>query len=117
MPSTGELLRARRHAHGLTQARLARRAGTTQAAISRLERDAVSPTHQTLRQLLLALGESPALSTVALDTGVDPHHLAARRARPPHERVELAFSWNRLAGEIARAGERARAGGRPGAGR
>jgi hypothetical protein len=39
----------------------------------------------------------------------DRSRLRALRARPPAERLELAISWNRLAGQIARAGEAARA--------
>lgn len=105
----GELIRARREAHGLTQARLARRAGTTQAAISRLETGGVSPTFETLADVLVAMGERVEPRARAIDVEGDPRRLAALRARPPAERVELAFSWNRLAGEIARAGTRARA--------
>lgn len=109
MQSPGQLIRARREAHGLTQTRLARRAGTTQAAISRLERGHVSPTFETLAELLLAMGERPEPAVRRLELGGDRRRLAALRARPAAERVELAFSWNRLAGEIARAGARARA--------
>src|SRR5215213_2371072 len=48
----GHLLREARRRHGVSQARLAIRAGTTQSAISRIERDQVSPTVETLRGLL-----------------------------------------------------------------
>lgn len=109
MQTVGDLIRDRRMAHGLTQARLARRAGTTQAAVSRLERGHVSPTFETLTELLLALGERPEPASRRLDFPGDPRRLAAMRARAPAERAELAFSWNRLAGEIAQAGARARA--------
>jgi hypothetical protein len=33
---------------------------------------------------------------------------ASLRARPPAERLALAISWNRLAGEVARTGAQAR---------
>lgn len=108
MPTPGELVRDRRLAHRLTQAQLARRAGTTQPAISRIERDQISPTVHTLSELLLALGEAPELASRRLDLDVDSARLAAIKARPAFERAELAFTWNRLAGEIAAAGARAR---------
>jgi transcriptional regulator with XRE-family HTH domain len=53
----GALLAAVRKRHGLTQAQLAARAGTSQAAISRIERNAVSPSVSTLGQLLDLMGE------------------------------------------------------------
>lgn len=106
--SAGRLVRERRLAHGLTQQRLARRAGTSQAAISRIERDEVSPTAETLGEILLALGEEPDWATRPLDHQHDPRHLADMLARAPEERVELAWSWNRFAGEVALARARAR---------
>jgi uncharacterized protein len=53
----GDLIREARVRHGLSQERLARRAGTRQSAISRLERGDVSPTVETLELLLNAMGE------------------------------------------------------------
>ena len=50
-----DLAAARRHA-GLTQAQLAERIGTTQAAITRLERGRFQPAVGTLRRLAAALG-------------------------------------------------------------
>ena len=104
----GLLLRDRRVAHGLSQAQLARRAGTTQAAISRIERGEVSPTFTTLLALFDALGEVPELSVRRAEGGHDTRHLADMAARSPDERLELAMSWNKLAGEVALAGRRAR---------
>src|SRR5262245_30928178 len=57
--SAGTLIRERRQANGLSQAKLARRAGSTQAALSRLERDEVSPTFDTVARLLAVMGEEP----------------------------------------------------------
>ncbi len=108
MSSPGDFIRARRLAHELTQAQLALRAGTTQAALSRLERDELSPTFDSVSRLLAALGELPELSARRSQPDADPEHLRAQRARRPAERVELALSWNRLAGEIAGAGAAAR---------
>lgn len=100
----GELVRTTRERLGLSQRRLALRAGTTQAAVSRIERGAVSPTFATLRQLMLAMGEEPELSARRLGTDWDPLHFASTLARSPAERLELALSWNRTAGQIVQAG-------------
>jgi uncharacterized protein len=50
--TAAELLRESRRRHGITQAQLAARARTSQAAISRIERGLVSPTVETLATLL-----------------------------------------------------------------
>ncbi|MGI8593070.1 MAG: helix-turn-helix domain-containing protein [Solirubrobacteraceae bacterium] len=104
----GPVLLGRRLAHSLTQAQLARRAGTTQAAISRIERGRVSPTFATFSSLLGALGEVPEVTARRAAGSHDARHLADMAARSPEERLELAMSWNKLAGEIALAGRRAR---------
>lgn len=104
----GALLRARREAHGLTQARLALRAGTTQAAVSRVERGELSPSVATLERLLWAMGEELALSAHPAPAEWDEDHLRDALRRPAPERLALALSWNRLAGQLAAAGARAR---------
>ncbi|MFZ2050290.1 MAG: helix-turn-helix transcriptional regulator [Solirubrobacteraceae bacterium] len=103
-----DLVRSTRERLGLSQRQLALRAGTTQAAVSRIERGVVSPTFTTLRQLMLAMGEEPELAARRLPTDWDPLHLASTLARSPEERLELALSWNRMAGRIAHAGHSAR---------
>jgi transcriptional regulator with XRE-family HTH domain len=70
-PTPGQLLREARRSHGVTQAQLAIRASTTQSAISRIERDQVSPSVETLRELLHLLGEDLVLATESRDAGVD----------------------------------------------
>lgn len=55
--SPGELLRGVRARHGLDQRTLARRAGTTQAQVSRIERGEISPGVDTLARLFAAAGE------------------------------------------------------------
>lgn len=108
MAGPGTLIRERRRAHCLTQAQLALRAGTTQAALSRLERGELSPTLATLERLLGALGEGLDISACRPEPGIDLAHLRDLRRRTPAERLELAIGWNRLAGELARAGREAR---------
>lgn len=112
MVDPGELIRQRRLAHGLTQAQLALRAATTQTALSRLERGELSPSIATIERILLVLGETIELGARRLDGDYDEAHLAGLLARSPAERLELAMSWNRLAGEVAVAG-RAAAGSVP----
>ena len=106
--TAAELIRAARTRHGLTQAQVARRAGTTQTAISRLERGDRSPTAETLRRLLLVIGEELDLRSRPLRGEYDPAHLRAEHALTPAERLERAFAWMRLNAEIRVAGKRTR---------
>ncbi len=94
--------------HGLTQAQLARRAGTTQTAISRLERGDRSPSIETLRRLVLVMGEDLDLRTHRLKGEHDPAHLRAERALRPAERLERAFAWMRFNAALSGASRRAR---------
>ncbi len=72
METPGALLRDARRRHGVSQKRLAIRAGTTQSAISRIEKDRVSPSVETLRELLYLLGEDLALASRILGSrGID----------------------------------------------
>lgn len=103
------MIRTTRIRHGLTQQRLARRVGTHQSAISRLEADQNSPSVETLELLLHAMGESLQLASQPLERDYDPVHRQATAARPPGERLALGISWNRMAGRLAAAGRRARA--------
>lgn len=104
----GALIRQRRLANGLTQRELARRAGTTQAALSRLEAGELSPTFGTFERLLAAMGEEASIAVSRPDAELDRERLDALRERTPSERLELAIGWNRLAGEFAQAGARSR---------
>jgi transcriptional regulator with XRE-family HTH domain len=67
----GQLLREARERHGVSQKQLAARASTTQSAISRIERDKVSPSVETLGELLYLLGEDLALGAEPRDSGID----------------------------------------------
>lgn len=66
----GSLVRDLRRQSGLGQAELARRVGTEQPAISRIERDAVSPSLDTLHRLFEAMGMTFALEPVRLQDRV-----------------------------------------------
>ncbi|MGH2540968.1 MAG: helix-turn-helix domain-containing protein [Actinomycetota bacterium] len=91
----GTLLREARTRAGLTQRQLARKAGVPQPAVSRIERDHVSPRLETLDVLLRGCGltldlvERPGL-------GVDRTLIRERLRLSPIERARLtAREWNR----------------------
>jgi transcriptional regulator with XRE-family HTH domain len=106
----GDLIREHRERLGLSQRLLALRAGTTQAAVSRIERGLTAPTWETLRALLLAMGHEPELGARRLVGRWDPVHMSALRERPPVERLELALSANRFAAGLRKAGAEASGG-------
>ena len=66
---TGAFIREIRRAHDLDQSALARRAGTTQTYISRIERDEVSPSVRTLERLLHSMGLRLRLEVEPLSPG------------------------------------------------
>lgn len=88
--SPGDLLREARKRHGVSQERLAIRAGTTQSAISRIERDRVSPTFETLSALLHMAGEDLVLASESRDAGIDATLVESRLAESTAERLDLA---------------------------
>lgn len=92
MKTPGELLKEARERHGVSQKRLAMRAGTTQSAISRIERDRISPSIATLRELLYLLGEDLSLDAEARDFGIDRTLNAERLSVSPSERVEYGLA-------------------------
>lgn len=84
----GQLLREARRRHGVSQEQLAARARTSQAAISRIERDVVSPSVSTLATLLDLLGEKLELSASPIDYGHDPTLLEQTLAMSVDERIQ-----------------------------
>jgi transcriptional regulator with XRE-family HTH domain len=84
----GALVRDVRRRHRVTQKGLAIRAGTTQSSISRIERDHVSPTVETLRELLFLMGEDLVLGTCERHAGVDRDAIRANLALSTTERIE-----------------------------
>jgi uncharacterized protein len=104
----GQLIRTTRLRGGLSQGRLARRVGTQQSAISRLEADEISPSVETLDQLLRAMGERLEIGIGEPERTYDPAHRKATAERSPGERLALGISWNRMAGRLAAAGRATR---------
>lgn len=68
------------------------RAGTTQSAISRIERDGASPTVETLCELLYLLGEDLTLGVEQRDFGIDRTLNAERLKTSPSERLEYGLA-------------------------
>jgi len=68
------------------------RASTTQSAISRIERDRVSPSIETLSELLYLLGEDLILGIEERDFGIDRTLNAERLKLSPSERVAYGLS-------------------------
>jgi transcriptional regulator with XRE-family HTH domain len=102
------LIKSTRARHRLSQTRLARRAGTQQSAISRIEANEVSPTVETLTLLMRSMGERLEISPAPLERDYDPVHRKTAAARSPAERLALGISWNRMAGRLRAAGRAAR---------
>jgi len=68
------------------------RASTTQSAISRIERDRVSPSVETLRELLYLLGEDLSLGSAERDFGIDRTMVAERLKMSPSERIQYGLA-------------------------
>ena len=89
------LIRDARHAAGLTQRELARRAGTSQPAIARYERGAASPSVATLDRILRAAGQRLVLGAEA--TG-SQHVASSARMRALRARRREALALIRAHG-------------------
>jgi transcriptional regulator with XRE-family HTH domain len=89
----GELVREARQRHGVSQKQLAIRASTTQSAISRIERDKVSPSVETLRELLYLLGEDLELGAAPRDSGIDATLIDQQLRRSPTERLDYGAAF------------------------
>jgi transcriptional regulator with XRE-family HTH domain len=89
----GKLLREVRTAYGISQSDLAIRANTTQSAISRIESGRVSPSFDTVRELLRLLNADLILDASARDTGVDPTLNERNFKFSPSVRLERGLGW------------------------
>ena len=103
----GELVKARRTRHGLSQRRLAHRAGTSQSAIARIENGTEEVTWSRLRLLLLAMGEEPVLQSAPLAGRYDAWDILEQRGLPAETRLANGIAFNKLGTELAAAGRAA----------
>ncbi|MEX2253045.1 MAG: helix-turn-helix transcriptional regulator [Thermoleophilaceae bacterium] len=104
----GELIRELRRRKGLSQRQLALRAGTSQAAVGRIERGEEDVTWGRLSSLLIAMGEEPELASRPLRGRYHPRDLLHDRDRPPPERLESAIKQNAFATELVESTGRAK---------
>jgi len=89
----GRLLRDARIRHRISQEQLAARAGTTQSSISRIEKERISPSVETLRELLYLLGEDLVLSAERRDAGIDETLIDERLRMNETERLEYGLAF------------------------
>ncbi|MBS1861334.1 MAG: helix-turn-helix domain-containing protein [Actinobacteria bacterium] len=99
--TSAELIRDARRRHGLSQRRLALRAGASQAWLSRIEQGKVSPSVESLDRLLSVMGESLNLQAERpIADEEDREWRRIHRARPIAERLERAFDAAGFAAEL-----------------
>lgn len=107
----GPLVAAARTRAGLTQQDLARRAGTSQSAIARLERGQGSPSVDTLRRVLAAAGFSLRIDlqpagaagdpvVEAYKAGVDRTLIRANLAKTVERRLDDVEAFRKSAAEL-----------------
>jgi transcriptional regulator with XRE-family HTH domain len=109
MSVLGEHLQRVRRRHGVSQKSLARRAGTSQAAISRIESGREAPSFERFTQLLLVLGERPVLDTEPLPHDLDPADVAYAQRLTAQQRLAESASWNLVSTQLEIAAARVRA--------
>jgi len=96
----GQLLKDARRRHHVTQKQLAARARTSQAQISRIERDLVSPSVATLANLLDLLGEELELDARPLDYGIDRTLFDVTLRMTPERRLAAGARATRSLAEL-----------------
>jgi transcriptional regulator with XRE-family HTH domain len=104
-----DLIKELRTHHGLSQRELANRAGTSQAAIARIENGNEDVTWGRLGNILAAMGDQPVLTSRRLPSTYQPDQLARDRAMSPEARLTAGFNFNRFCSRMAMAGAEARA--------
>jgi transcriptional regulator with XRE-family HTH domain len=95
--TSGTLIRQARLRAGLSQTELADRSGKDRAQIARWERDSVTPSLETLREVLQACGFDLELRLVAFEP-FDPRQEAGLREelrRTPQERLQAMLERRR----------------------
>jgi transcriptional regulator with XRE-family HTH domain len=83
------LLREARAAAGLTQAEVARRMGTSQPVVARLERPGANPRYATLDRALRATGHRLEARAPEHALSVDPTLVRSQLSIPPSERLRV----------------------------
>jgi transcriptional regulator with XRE-family HTH domain len=109
MSTLGSTVRDARQSSGLSQRALARRAGTTQAAISRIERGLEEPSFERFEAIMQSMGwrANVALEPVASHREEPRRLLEEARYGDPSTRLATAVNGARFARTLRRAVERA----------
>jgi transcriptional regulator with XRE-family HTH domain len=100
------LLREARAAAGLTQAEVARRMGTTQPVVARLERPGANPRYATLERALRATGHRLGTAADASLPDVDETQIRERLRLTPAERLATFRASQRNVVAFARGARR-----------
>jgi transcriptional regulator with XRE-family HTH domain len=107
--NVGQLVREARLRSGISQRSLASRAGTSQAAISRIERGLEQPTFERLEQILAGLGWRAEIElTPIAEHDEEPRRLLAGANDSPTFRLASLISLSRFAEKLHNAGATAR---------
>jgi transcriptional regulator with XRE-family HTH domain len=104
------LIRETRLRKGLSQRRLALRAGTSQSAIARIERGEEEVTWSRLRALMVSMGEEPVLTSEPLPRRYHAADLLRDHRSTAEVRLRNGLELNEFATELALAGHRAKHG-------
>ncbi len=107
MDYAGKVVRKVRRSQGVSQSSLALRAGTSQSAVSDIERGRVSPTLHTVERLLLCLGHRLRLEAEPLPMDAPLESVAASLDMAPRERLRRMVATSNT---IARGRAAARSG-------
>jgi transcriptional regulator with XRE-family HTH domain len=102
------VIRSARLAAGLTQVELARRMGTTQPVVARLEAVTANPTIETLDRALHATGHRLALAAERFQASVDESLIRKHLELTPAQRLRVLEQMVDEGRKFALAGARAR---------
>jgi transcriptional regulator with XRE-family HTH domain len=103
------LIRRARLDAGVSQRSLARRAGTSQAAISRIERGLEQPGPERVDALLASLGLRLRYELEPLaEHEAEPRRLLEQARKLPQERFDEGLAWGDFVRELEEAGRAAR---------
>jgi transcriptional regulator with XRE-family HTH domain len=104
--AAGNLIKRARRKAGLTQAELARRLGTTQSSVARLESPGSNPRVETLDRAVAAAGQRVS-ATIGPDSGLDETLIASGLGIEPAERLRRFTSAYKSVQKLSEAGKKA----------
>lgn len=109
MSELGNLIRSARTRSDLSQRALARRAGTTQAAISRIERGLEDPGFERFEAIMQSLGWQPTVDLEPIASHREEPRRVLEEARygDPSTRLASGVNFARFARDLKRSVDRA----------